>query len=155
MANTNLAASFTEDGSRVLGASPNIGLSLRIWDTELGDVLNSVPLESGAMSADGSRVAGLGPGLISVYEVQTGQGIMAVGLDDVNASPIDVAFTPDDLNIVAGENDNVVRMRDATTGEVVLEMAGQRARSGRSESVLTAGMHWQPATTAPRDCGAR
>lgn len=38
--------------------------------------------------------------------------------------PVDVAFTPDATRLVTGEGDNVVRLRDVATGDVLLEMPG-------------------------------
>jgi WD40 repeat protein len=59
-----------------------------------------------------------------VYDVLTGNAIMTVGLGETEGSPIDVAFTADDLRIVSGDHDNVVRVRDAETGAVLLELPG-------------------------------
>jgi WD40 repeat protein len=117
-------ASFGADGTVVMGADPSIGGSLRIWDARTGDVVHAIPADTGVLSADGSRVAGWSAGRLGVYDVTNGDTIMSVGLGETEGGPIDIAFTPDGLRIVSGDHDNVVRVRDAATGAVLLEMAG-------------------------------
>ncbi len=117
-------ASLGPDGMVALGADPAIGNSLLVWDTRTGDYLHSIGVETGVLSADGSRVTGWAPGRLGVYDVLTGDALMTVGLGETEGSPIDVAFTPDGLRIVSGDHDNVVRVRDAATGDVLLELTG-------------------------------
>ncbi|MEO8625257.1 MAG: adenylate/guanylate cyclase domain-containing protein [Candidatus Limnocylindrales bacterium] len=118
-----IAASFGPGGDVALGADPATN-SLRVWDARTGDTLHTVNVVSGVMSADGSRVAGWSPGRIGVYLVLTGDTIMSVGLGETEGTPIDVAFTPDGLHIVSGDHDNVVRVRDTATGDLILELPG-------------------------------
>ncbi|MEO6350471.1 MAG: hypothetical protein ABIP53_07450, partial [Candidatus Limnocylindrales bacterium] len=145
------AASFSADGTLVLGAIPDTFGEVGLFDAATGDQVGIFPLETAVLSVDGSKVAGWARGLYSIIDARTNDTVMSVGLGQVNARPIDVEFSPDGTRIVTGDHDNVLRVRDALTGDTLLQMPGH-ASPIRQVRVSADGAY---ALTASDDGSAR
>jgi len=120
----NFAASFAADGELALASISDTFGELAAYDTATGGQRAFFQIETGVLSADGSKVAGWARGRFSVIDVRSGDSLSTIAVGDVDGRPIDIAFTPDASRIVTGDHDNVVRVRDAPSGEVLLEMSG-------------------------------
>ena len=147
------AGSFSADGSLLLAAAPSTFSQAFLYDSATGNQIQIFQIQAGALSADGTLVAGWFPGRYTLYDAAAGtlglRWTIPLPLTDVR--PVDLVFTPDGSRLVSGDHDNVVRVRDVATGEVLLEMAGH-ASPIRQVRVSTDGRY---ALTAGYDGGAR
>ncbi len=118
------AASFSDDGTLVLISIPSASEEVFLYSAE-GKLQRSFPLDTAVLSADGTKVAGWNPGRYTIYDAVTGKFLRSITLDEyADGRPIDLAFTPDGSRLVSGDHDNIVRVRDVGTGEVLTEMRG-------------------------------
>jgi len=141
------ASAFTRDGRRVITAQPRQPLppgefpsadaknystpSLRIWNSETGELLQEVTTGDGsgeqlAVSSDGSslflRAFRYG---VSVMHPDTGQEVSSFS---AHAAPLSfAAFTPDGKQIVTASWDQTAAIWDVATGQRLHQLAGHAA----------------------------
>jgi WD40 repeat protein len=149
------AAAFSADGRLVLAAFESAGNQVALFETESGQVYRGgfFNVLTAALSSDGAWVAGFYPGRYSVYDtaIPFGVPVHNLSLGQTDGRPVDVQFSLDGTQLISGDHDNVVRIRDIDSREVVLEMRGHSAAI-RQVRVSTDGRY---VLTAGDDGGAR
>ena len=86
-----------------------------------------------------------------MYDADTGVETARLAVGEDLDRPVDLELTPDGARLVSGDPDNIVRVRDIATGNILLEMQGHTAAI-RQVRVSTDGRY---ALTAGDDGGAR
>lgn len=112
------AAAFAPGRDQLASAG---GLSpIRIWDTQTGAVLETLPrnaqtrsIVSLEVSPDGSHIASV-PQSLELWRLASDGGIVELSHNDERAE--DVAFSPDGAQVATGGRDGSVRVRDVATG---------------------------------------
>jgi len=147
------AGSMSADGTRLVAPAPGTN-AVYVYDTATGEPVQIFQDDTAALSMDGTHMVAFFPGRYSVFDLTgvpsewAGKTLALTNTDgiiDTSGRPIDVELTPDGSRIVSGDHDNVVRVRDAVTGEIVLEMSGhagpirQIRVSGDGKLALSAG----------------
>jgi len=126
---TSSAGSLSADGTRLIVPAPGTN-AVYLLDTATGDTLRIFTVDTAALSPDGTRLVGFFPGRYTVYDAISGSSLKGISLTDADGNrdtlgrPVDIELTPDGSRMVSGDHDNVVRVRDAETGDILLEMAG-------------------------------
>ena len=115
-------ATFSPDGSRILTAS--VRGNARLWDAATGKGLvrfdHVPPLRVGtALGPDGSQLATLVPGEMSVHVTDAMTGETAILLTGHERFPFSMDFAPDGKHIVTASPDQTARVWDVTTGREV------------------------------------
>ena len=124
------AASFSADGRLVLASFPYAGNHIALYDTASGEQRGLFEILTGALSSDGAFVAGFDPGRYTIYDATDPTG-------DQRSQPSLLAKQMGDLwtsnstwmatQLISGDHDNVVRVRDIGNWDVLLEMRGHSA----------------------------
>ena len=123
------AASFSADGRLVLASFPYAGDQVALYDTATGEQRGIFEILTGTLSSDGALVAGFDPGRYTIYDATDpfGNSAAALGLGETDGRPVDVQFNLDGTQLISGDHDNVVRVRDIESWDVLLEMHGHSA----------------------------
>jgi WD40 repeat protein/class 3 adenylate cyclase len=138
------AASFSADGQRLLAP---VGGRLSVLDAATDrTILSPAPPGFTALTAtlspDGRRIAAWVQGAYVVWDIDGDRLVGDVLNQSVNESqPIDLSFTPDGKELVTGDQDNVARLWDVASGDLVRQFAGhtgaiRTARISRDGSYL-------------------
>lgn len=116
------SVSFLPDGRRVMSCSYD---GTRVWDVETGELtLNIKPGGLAAVSPDGSKIAIRWGGPIRLYDAVVPDKVHV----ELTPKPTDIAaaieFSPDGQRLATAGNDGIVRLYNATTGELIRELDG-------------------------------
>ncbi len=128
------AAAFSPDGQRMLAPVLESNGLVGLFDRASGRI-RYFDLATAVLSSDGKIVAGWAPALpgigaqayLKLYDADTGLETTRLPLGEDLDQLVDVQLTPDGTRLVSGDADNVVRVRDIASGEIVLEMRGHIA----------------------------
>jgi len=130
------AVAFSTDGSQI-GTVLRTGQS-RIWSTQTGEVLYTVPLtdatESMAIAPESHWIASAFAETAAILDAATGEELMALGepcTADFRCSKHYIAISPDEkLAATAGRANPEATVWDTVTGELVATLGGHRSGGG-------------------------
>ena len=134
--------SFSHDGTRLSIVWTDSGL-IQIVDTKTGASVATVPNVAdrpAELSPDGTQLArgSWEPPYASVTDIATGDTIVELDVPDA-AAVYTVAWSPDGRQIATGDNDGIVGVFDAATGE--------RSSVGLGHDSAIVGLDWSPEGT--------
>jgi WD40 repeat protein len=119
----NSAAAFTANGREVL--APEMGSVFALWDASTGDETRMVGRGTVAtMTPDGSEVAEWWQGSDHVIDASTGNTIAVISQRSDDSRDKDLALSPDGTHLFTADADNIVRMWNAHTGQLIKQFAG-------------------------------
>jgi WD40 repeat protein len=125
-------AVFSPDGKYVACGISNVNHGLRIWETETGTLVRTIPHKTDVShvvySPDGKYIAGGGiDKSVNIWDASTGKLIRAMAGHDGYVTA--VAYSPDGKHIVstAMHNDCKFKLWDAGTGKLVQSMGKRSA----------------------------
>jgi WD40 repeat protein len=127
-------AAFSPDGQRMLAPALGSNGLVGYFDPATGHI-RYFTLATAVLSSDGLIVAGWFPSgagvgakaYFLVFDSDTGIPTARFDLGENLDRPLDVELTPDGTRLVSGDHDNIVRVRDIASGNVLLEMRGHTA----------------------------
>lgn len=114
-----ISAVYSPNGKQILSASSDS--TLRIWDAETGDLVKTFKRNTwrnynAKFSPDGERIICSDGNIIRILDAETGAEIRNIHNDWYVLS---VKFTPDGKQIYATSGDNIIRVLNVTTGELI------------------------------------
>lgn len=128
--NGNDLGAFTPNGQAVLTMAPNNQPSVTLWNATTGQEIRTfvgltAGLSTAAISPDGNYlVTGADngdPANIQLWDIKSGQ--LRLALQNPGGA-MHVVFSPDGLSIAAASRDNIGRLWDTRTGQLIREFVG-------------------------------
>ena len=130
VASGELLMTLGDGGVRGVAASPDgrhvatiDEHALRIWDLHTDEAAAALPVPEGAASVyyapDGARIYSRGADAIWIFDAATAERLATIKVKDV----FDLAFSPDGAQLAVASEESVVRIWDARSGQLVIELA--------------------------------
>merc|ERR1711862_279118 len=103
-------------------------IALRIWDIDTGDCLQVLIGHNGSINCfdihDKIVVSGSSDFTVRVWEIETGQEIHVLGVDEVKDEISSIQISPEADQVIAGGFDSTVRIWNYNTGKNVDVLQG-------------------------------
>lgn len=132
--NPCLGVSFSNDGTKIVSGSECPDARVRIWEATTGNMLyeNADTLMEcymGAAYASNGMYFALieETGILSVYSYMGATPQLAYNLDTETGAAYSVAFSPDNLQIVTGGDNDTVYVYNVSNGNEIMALAGHSA----------------------------
>ena len=129
-----LGVSFSNDGTKIVSGSECPDARVRIWEASTGNMLyeNSDTLMEcymgAAYSANGMYFALIEEtGILSVYSYMGATPQLLYNIDTETGAAYSVAFSPDNMKVVTGGDNDSVYVYDVTSGNVLMALGGHTA----------------------------
>ena len=132
--NPCLGVSFSNDGAKIVSGSECPDARVRIWEASTGNMLyeNADTLMEcymgTAYSANGMYFALIEEtGILSVYSYMGTTPQLLYNIDTETGAAYSVAFSPDNMKVVTGGDNDSVYVYDIANGNVILALGGHTA----------------------------
>lgn len=114
---------FSPDGSRLLSAGSN---TARMWDLSAGTLLFVIEHSTKRIefSPDGGRFLGIVGRTATVFDALDGNEICSMASPDPRRVIRSAHFSADGTRVLAASSDNIARICDAQSGQVLTEFTG-------------------------------
>lgn len=129
--NPCLGVSFSNDGAKIVSGSECPDARVRIWEASTGNMLyeNADTLMEcymgTAYSANGMYFALIEEtGILSVYSYMGATPQMLYNIDTETGAAYSVAFSPDNMKVVTGGDNDSVYVYDVANGNVLMALGG-------------------------------